>query len=265
MNMRWLAIALFVGLTSLYVTLGFAEVLGIAGRLMARVAETYGDESMHRVEAWGRLMSQIGPIRGESHMGDAAEEIQQTFSAESRAVDTAAPETAEAKEGRELEALTRVNAFFNQMLFVSDRQQWGKEDYWATPVEFLAAGGGDCEDFSLAKYFTLRELGVPLERMRLTYVKAVKLNQAHMVVAYFPTPDAEPLILDNLVPDIRRASERIDLVPVYSFNGDGLWLSKERGRGHRVGDSGRLKLWNDLKYRVETMSLAPLPRAEGRL
>ena len=103
------------------------------------------------------------------------------------------------------------------MRFVSDDQHWGRADYWATPVEFLATGAGDCEDFSLAKYFTLKALGVPLERMRLTYAKAVKLNQAHMVVAYFATPDAEPLILDNLISDIKPASQRTDLVPVYSF------------------------------------------------
>ena len=126
----------------------------------------------------------------------------------------------------------------------------GKKDYWATPVEFLASNGGDCEDFSLAKYFTLRILGVPESKINLTYVKAWKINQAHMVVTYYSSPGAEPLVLDNLVDEIKPASERSDLYPVYSFNGSGLWVSKERGRGKLVGKSDKLSLWNDFLMRM---------------
>ncbi|WP_197722049.1 transglutaminase-like cysteine peptidase [Sulfuriflexus mobilis] len=148
------------------------------------------------------------------------------------------------------EKLEVVNRFFNQSRFVSDIEHWKREDYWATPVEFLSTNGGDCEDFSIAKYFTLKEMGVPVERMRITYVKAVELNQAHMVLTYYSSPDAEPLVLDNLIDGIWPASQRDDLVPVYSFNGDGLWLSKERGQGRRVGGSERIALWRDLGIRL---------------
>ncbi|MDM8349520.1 transglutaminase-like cysteine peptidase [Pseudomonas sp. sp1636] len=55
---------------------------------------------------------------------------------------------------------------------------WGERDYWATPIEALVKGAADCEDYSLAKYFSLRQLGVPTGKLRLTYVKALKLNQA---------------------------------------------------------------------------------------
>lgn len=147
-------------------------------------------------------------------------------------------------------ALTRVNDFFNEMRFVSDRRHWHRNDYWATPVEFLATNGGDCEDFSIAKYFTLRELGVPDKKLRITYVKALRLNQAHMVLAYYPTPDSDPLILDNLIDEIRPASRRSDLLPVYSFNGSDLWMSKQRGQGRKVGSSSRINLWRDLKVRM---------------
>jgi len=98
----------------------------------------------------------------------------------------------------------------------------------------------------------LRELGVPDEKLRITYVKALKLNQAHMVLAYYPTPNSDPLILDNLIKRIQRASTRDDLLPVYSFNGKNLWLSKERGQGRKVaGGSGRINLWRDLKVRMQ--------------
>ena len=149
------------------------------------------------------------------------------------------------------EKLQRVNDFFNQVRFVSDQKHWKKKDYWATPIEFLSTNGGDCEDFALAKYFTLRELGVADKKLRLTYVKAVRLNQAHMVLSYFATPAAEPLVLDNLDREIRRASKRKDLVPVYSFNGKGLWLAKERDQGRLVGKSSRISRWTDIIKRMQ--------------
>ena len=154
----------------------------------------------------------------------------------------------------EREKLELVNDFMNQTEFVSDLQHWGKEDYWATPIEFLSTMGGDCEDFSIAKYFTLRALGVPADKLRITYVKELVIyNEAHMVLAYFPTPDAEPLILDNINRSIRPASTRTDLLPVYSFNGSGLWLAKEQtGRGQSVGGSDRIGHWRDLQARLRS-------------
>ena len=150
----------------------------------------------------------------------------------------------------DMEKLEKTNEFFNQMEFIDDIIQWRKADYWATPVEFLSTGGGDCEDFSLAKYFTLKALGVAEDKLNMTYVKALQLNQAHMVVTYYPTPGAVPLILDNLVADIQSATKRKDLLPVYSFNGLGLWLAKSRGKGQKVGDSDRLKRWQNLLRRM---------------
>lgn len=150
----------------------------------------------------------------------------------------------------DLERLHAVNDFFNQVQFISDQQLWRKNDYWATPVEFLVQNGGDCEDFSIAKYFTLKKLGIAEAKLNLTYVKALELNQAHMVLTYFDTPDAEPLVLDNLNPEILPASMRHDLMPVFSFNGRGLWLAKERSRGKMVGSSDRYKQWMDLLQRM---------------
>jgi predicted transglutaminase-like cysteine proteinase len=139
------------------------------------------------------------------------------------------------------EKLKLVNQFFNRQIeFVDDIYLWGVKDYWATPIEFLVRGAGDCEDYSIAKYFTLKELGISEKKMRITYVKALKLRQAHMVLTYFETPRSVPVVLDNLISTIKLAIERKDLLPVYSFNGSGLWLAKARGSGKRVGDSSRL-------------------------
>jgi len=155
----------------------------------------------------------------------------------------------------DLEKLEKVNQFFNQMEFVDDIDHWGEKDYWATPIEFLGTQGGDCEDFTIAKYFTLKAMGIEEEKLNLTYVKALNYNVHHMVLTYFSTPGSEPLVLDNIVTDINSASQRKDLLPIYSFNGTGLWLAKQRGRGRLAGSSSRLQRWQDLVQRMSEDNL----------
>ena len=155
----------------------------------------------------------------------------------------------------DLEKLEKVNDFFNQMEFVDDIDHWKEKDYWATPIEFLGTQGGDCEDFTIAKYFTLKAMGIEEEKLNLTYVKALNYNVHHMVLTYFSTPGSEPLVLDNIVTDINLASQRKDLLPIYSFNGTGLWLAKQRGRGKLAGSSSRLQRWQDLVQRMSEDNL----------
>lgn len=154
----------------------------------------------------------------------------------------------------ELAKLERVNRFFNQIPGVDDKTNWHERDYWATPVEMLASNGADCEDYALAKFFTLRAAGVPGERLRITYVRAwlarEKRLESHMVLAYYPEPDSEPLILDNLDARIKPATERGDLSPTMSFNGDGLWSAKQRGQSGKIGDASRIVHWNTLLARM---------------
>jgi predicted transglutaminase-like cysteine proteinase len=144
--------------------------------------------------------------------------------------------------------LERVNQFINHAVsFVSDQQAWRTQDYWATPAQTLSVGKGDCEDFAIAKYFSLVRMGVPSGKLRLTFVKAIKQNQAHMGLAYYPRPSEQPLILDNLDPRIRPASERSDLLPVYSFNDLGVFLAKTP---QRVSQPPRfLSRWSELSER----------------
>lgn len=156
----------------------------------------------------------------------------------------------------EKDKLTAVNRFFNAKLrFVDDQRNWGQNDYWATPIEALVKGAGDCEDYSIAKYFTLRRLGIPAEKLRITYVKALNYNQAHMVLTFYTTPTADPLVLDNLISDIRPASQRKDLLPVYAFNAEGLYTG-----GKRSGDSKKLSRWQDI---LQKMRAEGFPIGEG--
>ena len=151
--------------------------------------------------------------------------------------------------------LELVNNFFNQnVIWVSDYDHYGVEDYWSTPLETIASGGGDCEDFSIAKYFTLIALNVPMEKLTITYVKADTpnpINRSHMVLTYYEKPAAVPLVLDNLNPEIKLASERKDLAPVYTFNGQGLWLAKERAAGKsRTSSASNIGLWREMTSRM---------------
>jgi predicted transglutaminase-like cysteine proteinase len=155
------------------------------------------------------------------------------------------------KQISEREKLEVVNQFFNrQIRYVEDIDNWHEIDYWATPVESLRKGAGDCEDYAIAKYFSLRRLGVPSEKLLVTYVKALRLNRAHMVLTYYSSSNAEPLVLDSLIDVIKPASQRIDLLPVYAFNGEGLWLPGAKGN-KRVSDTKRLSRWQDVLRKMQ--------------
>jgi predicted transglutaminase-like cysteine proteinase len=159
----------------------------------------------------------------------------------------------DARAADELSRLVVVNRFFNhQVQFRPDTEIWGQEDYWASPLQTLAMGRGDCEDFVIAKYAVLLAVDVPMERMRLVYVRARLPDQGapvpHMVLAYYPAPGAEPLILDNLRPEVVPASQRPDLAPVFSFNSAGLWQGVA---GVSAGDPmARLSRWRDVWQRT---------------
>lgn len=125
------------------------------------------------------------------------------------------------------EKLRAVNQLINNSLsYVSDQQTWGEAEYWATPTEALLRGQGDCEDFAIAKYFSLIKMGISDAQLRLMQVKALSSNSPHMVLAYYPTPQSEPLLLDNLTSRILPASRRKDLLAVYAFNAEGIYLAK---------------------------------------
>jgi len=158
----------------------------------------------------------------------------------------------------EPDKLEAVNRLVNRSVaYVSDQQAWGQDDYWATPEETLRLGQGDCEDFAIAKYFALLKLGVAVERLRLTYVKALGRNSAHMVLAYYPSPNAQPLILDNLNSQILPAAARRDLLPVYAFNGQGIYLAKAPTQKLRHPTT-LLARWDELSARLQDSDLQPL-------
>lgn len=161
-----------------------------------------------------------------------------------------------AAPGREARVLGDVNDVINrQVTGMTDMDHWRVVDYWATPAETIGSAAGDCEDYSIAKYYLLKELGVPISRLRITYVRVMPKGIAHMVLAYYATPEAEPLILDNLYGSISKASDRFDLDPVFHFNDDELQMVKSGQRS-----VPQLRAWLALQERlVMESALQPAP------
>lgn len=152
------------------------------------------------------------------------------------------------------EQLRDVNGFFNRHVrWRDDIQIWRQEDYWATPLETMGKGEADCEDYSIAKYVTLKELGVEGNKLRMIYVRArigrSQVTQAHMVLGFYQTPASEPLILDNMVASIQPASRRNDLDPVFSFNSNGLWAGGSNSS--RADPMARLSRWRNVVSRMQ--------------
>jgi predicted transglutaminase-like cysteine proteinase len=164
---------------------------------------------------------------------------------------------ADARKSAELEKLRKVNDFINRHVeFDEDLSIYNYSDYWATPLETVGNGRADCEDFAIIKYFSLKDSGVAISKLRLVYVKA-RLDdggaprlQAHMVLAYYATPNAEPLVLDNLVAEILPASQRKDLQPVFSFNSEAVWNGVAGNSAKGKAGIGQLSRWQDLLLRA---------------
>ena len=155
--------------------------------------------------------------------------------------------------------LPAVNEFWNRAVVqTEDSMLWAQPDYWATPLETLGKGAGDCEDYVIGKYFSLLRLGVPGDRLRLIYVRArmggVGSTQsiAHMVLGDYEVPTAEPLVLDSMVDFLLPSSQRKDLTPVFSFNAQGVYVA-----GAQPSSVDRITRWRDLLTRMKQEGFLP--------
>jgi len=155
-----------------------------------------------------------------------------------------------AKKAKVLYKLKYVNDFFNYVHYITDIKHWGKIDYWATPFEFVGTSGGDCEDYAIAKYFTLIKVGIPENKLRIAYVKLLRkrtgFEENHMVLLYYHKPGMSPIVLDNVNKKLKLATKRKDLKLVYSFNAKGLWKAKKRGKGSVKIGKNKLHKWQNL-------------------
>jgi len=160
----------------------------------------------------------------------------------------------DAKGEKRVKQLKKVNDFFNRMRYLTDNIVWKREDYWASPFEFMGVGAGDCEDYAIAKYFALRALGVPEEKLKITYVKlkqkSKKYEEAHMVLNYYHRPNSTPIVLDNINKKLKLATKRTDLKPIYSFNASGLWAAQNKTKSLKSQGANKLKKWQAMMSRI---------------
>lgn len=119
------------------------------------------------------------------------------------------------------EKLEKVNQFANRHPYILDINNYGVEDYWAILREFLTLSG-DCEDYSLTKYFSLRELGFSADQMRIVALQDTNLRIAHAVLAV--EHGGKTLILDNQSPRILVDTEILHYAPLYSVNEKQWWM-----------------------------------------
>ena len=123
----------------------------------------------------------------------------------------------------EMTQLKEVNTAFNQHRYTLDIDNWGIEDYWETPYQFLKKNG-DCEDYAIAKYFSLKALGVPVEDMRVVALQDLNLNLGHAVLVVYVGDQA--LMLDNQIASVVPANSIKHYNPVFSINEMGWWLHR---------------------------------------
>ena len=150
--------------------------------------------------------------------------------------------------------IKETNAFFNRLSYKSDARLWGKEDYWATPAEFLKRGAGDCEDYAIAKYITLRNAGVPESQLRLAYVRYKPSFQAHMVLIVEDS-NGNQVVMDNLTNALQSPERRGDLEPVYAFNDINLWMLDGDYEKQLIGLSSQLPNWVAFKNKTWSSGL----------
>jgi predicted transglutaminase-like cysteine proteinase len=155
------------------------------------------------------------------------------------------------KDFSTIRKLGHINSFYNQILPEQDKQKYGISDYWSTRKEFLIEGRGDCEDYTIAKYFSLLENGFSKDSLFLAVVKVTGYTTSHMVLFYFKSKDAIPYVLDNLSFKVLPLNKRPSLHVKVIFNENGSFLMN----GYKIGKKvkinwGKKDKWKDLLKRV---------------
>ncbi len=117
--------------------------------------------------------------------------------------------------------LEKINDWGNEHPYIADQLNWGIVDYWATPYEFMEVNG-DCEDYAIAKYYSLRAMGVPADRLRIMIVQDLNLGGIiHAILGVYD--DGVLWILDNQIKQVRDAMSIYHYRPIYGTNENYWW------------------------------------------
>jgi len=119
--------------------------------------------------------------------------------------------------------LREINTAMNNNQNNTDPVNCHVYEYWAAPLQFMRKDG-DCEDYAIAKYMALRELGFPIDDMRIVVLNDLNLGVAHAILVVYV--DGKALVLDNQISTVVPASIIHHYKPVYSINEHGWWLHR---------------------------------------
>lgn len=117
--------------------------------------------------------------------------------------------------------LDAVNRFFNAVTYIEDSANYGAVDYWATPYEMMERGA-DCEDYAIAKYISLKRLGVPERDMRIMIVQDNNLGGIMHAVLQVSV-DNTRYLLDNQATKVTTVNEIYHYRPIYAINEQQWW------------------------------------------
>lgn len=166
------------------------------------------------------------------------------------------------------EKLEIVNTALNLFPWLSDKELWNEDDYWATPLETLARFGGDCEDMVIGKFVMLRLMGIPKKNLYLGYANIRQSGQAHMVLVWLNDDRTESLVLDQLDKELKSGKDRKDLQAIYLFDADQkvILLNDDNGERSIQAEIGTRKMskLESIKQRIIENNEKYKPYNDGR-
>ena len=133
---------------------------------------------------------------------------------------------AEARELNGRVKLAVVNRNINMAIrYVSDMTQWGVPDRWSAPLDTNNKGSfdtglGDCEEFAIAKYVALREVGVAAKDLRIVMLRNVSTSEGHAML--LARNDGHWLMLDNNHMTLLDDATLSRAIPLFSIDQHGV-------------------------------------------
>jgi predicted transglutaminase-like cysteine proteinase len=182
----------------------------------------FTSKSLQALPQWRRILDDM--VDESSAMADCAADAANCTSAALRSWRDLQQH---ARSQSRLDKLHSVNQFFNRWPYKSDDEAFGRREYWASPTDFMAQSG-DCEDYAIAKYFALRQLGFDKDELRIVVLYDRIRNVGHAVLAVYDGDDI--LILDSLSNLITTHTRYRHYIPQYSMNETTRWAHVDHRR-----------------------------------
>jgi len=131
------------------------------------------------------------------------------------------------KDKDKLSQIKAINGYMNRAKYITDSRNWGQKDYWASPGQFMEKFG-DCEDYAIAKFMSLKLLGFPSNMLRVVAVKDLNLKVGHAVLVVII--DGKYYLLDNQIKQVVETKNVHHYRPVFSISTQHWWRHRLSAR-----------------------------------